>query len=129
MYSITINYNLPEYVSLILKVSRQFYSKETINAWYFKILAYPVITIMFYFKKLTVGNCRFKFSSEGFERNSSSDFISIEWSKIEKVVTLESFYLVVVEEDHILPLPKRCFTSSQKLTLESWLGNKLANEL
>ena len=129
MYSIAINYNLTEYISLIMELSRKQYRQETINAWYFKVLAYPVIAIVFYFKKFTVGKCYFTFSKEGFERSLSSETDSIGWSQIDKVVVLKRFYLIVVEKDCTFPLPKRCFTSSQKQTLENWLGNKLAIEL
>ncbi|MEP0175944.1 MAG: YcxB family protein [Paraglaciecola sp.] len=129
VFSITIHYNLAEYLAIVNEVASFKIGRKAIDKWYWRLTIYVIGTPIFLFKSVREGKCYFIFSELGFERNSNSGTSKLKWESISKVVKLNCCYILVGKEDGMAPVPMRCLEKEQLVLLEQWAGNKLTYEL
>ena len=124
----TVSYGLREYLAILADflpgaLSERGRPCERLNFGSRLALA-AVVTPMFGYKKLRIGDCSFVINAEGLTRDSRSGPLVVPWRKVLRVHRLKSAYLIQ-KDTGMMPLPYRCFTAAERQRLERWAGERL----
>jgi hypothetical protein len=133
--AITVRYQFWEYVSVVMdylpfeltarkqRVPVRAVSEPTERAGLgARLLMSVLAAVVFPYKLARVGECTFRFSSEGMSRKSRNGTLALSWNEVERVYRFSRAYLFA-KAGGAMPVPYRCLATSDRARLEALLAS------
>lgn len=118
----TVSYSLREYLSVVLDfipIALQEQGRSVARLpFVWRLLLPLVLSPIFLYKKLRVGDCHYRIDDQGVSRRSRGGSIESTWRELQ-VHALSQAYLVLKSHGG-MPLPYRCFSAAERQRLERW---------
>ena len=127
--SITIDYKIGEYFEVLRESLYADTNVDLNKSWYIKPFAYLVWASVFWFKVIRMGTCIFTYDNDGFKRSSNTGINVLKWQELKEIVDLPQSFVLVGKTKGMIPIPKRCFSHSQKACFIEWTESKRVNHL